>query len=75
MAESSCDETGEPYVKKREAAPKKMFFRWNDKMHSSLIECLKNYKISCEFNNTDFDADPSDINLSLQLSQQTITLG
>ena len=26
-------------------------------MHTALIECLANYKVHCEFNNTDFDAD------------------
>ena len=31
----------------------KKHFRWSDEMHSSLIECLTNYKVSCEFTNTD----------------------
>ena len=30
----------------------KKHFRWShDEMHSSLIECLTNYKVSCEFTN------------------------
>ena len=46
----------EPVAKKRKKPTKKVF-RWTDEMHSTLIEVLKEYKVSCEFNNVDFDAD------------------
>ena len=34
----------------------KKHFRWYDEMHSSLIECLTGYKVSCEFTNTDLSS-------------------
>ena len=47
----------EPSAKKRKEGEKKKCFRWTDEMHTSLIEALKDYKVSCEYNNVDFDAD------------------
>ena len=42
-------------------------------MHSSLNECLRSYKVSCEFTNTDlsiFDADISEAHINtIKLSQ------
>ena len=48
----------EPSAKKRKEDKKKKCFRWTDEMHTSLIEALKEYKVSCEYNTgVDFDAD------------------
>ena len=47
----------EPSAKKRKEDEKKKCFWWTDQMHESLIEVLKDYKVSCEYNNIDFDAD------------------
>ena len=46
-----------PSVKKHKEDEKKKCFWWTDEMHTSLIEALKDYKFSCEYNNIDFDAD------------------
>ena len=43
----------EPRTKKA----KRTIFRWDETMHSDLINCLCEYKIRCEFNSCDFDAD------------------
>ena len=45
----------EPSAKKRKEDEKKKCFRWTDEMHTSLIEALKDYKVSCEYNNVDAD--------------------
>ena len=37
---------------------KRKFF-WTDNMIQSIIDILKGYKVVCEFNNIDFDADKS----------------
>eukprot|EP00794_Sanderia_malayensis_P010301 gene10301-11364_t len=44
-------------AKKPSMDGKKKVFRWTDEMHALLIECLADYKVTCEFNNVDFDAD------------------
>ena len=54
-------------AKKRKQEGRKKYFRWSDDMHSALIECLANYKVHCEFNNTDFDAGKA---LQYQLLQK-----
>ncbi len=46
-----------PKAKKRKEEGKKKVFRWTDEMHASLIEFLAGYKVRCEYNNVDFDAD------------------
>ena len=51
----------------------KKHFRWSDEMHSSLNECLRSYKVSCEFTNTDFvfDADISEAHINTIKLNQT----
>ena len=52
----------------------KKHFRWSDEMHSSLIESLTSYKVSCEFTNTDlsiFDADISEVHINTIKLNQT----
>ena len=39
----------------------KRHFRWSDEMHSSLNECLRSYKVSCEFTNTDLSSTNADV--------------
>ena len=51
MAEVSSELRG----KKRKRKENK-HFRWSDEMHSSLNECLRSYKVSCEFTNTDLSS-------------------
>ena len=36
---------------------KKKPFWWTDEMGLALMKCLSKYKMKCEFNNIDFDAD------------------
>ena len=48
MAEVSSELRGK---KRKEEG--KTHFRRSDEMHSSLNECLRSYKVSCEFTNTD----------------------
>ena len=47
----------EPSVKKCKEDEKKKCFRRTDEMHTSFTKALKDYKVSCEYNNVDFDAD------------------
>jgi hypothetical protein len=35
----------------------KKYFRYSDQMINSLIICLLEYKVACEYKNIDFDAD------------------
>lgn len=34
-------------------------FSWTDEVIKNLINCYLNYKIKCDLNNTDFNADKS----------------
>ena len=50
-AVESCSE-GNPGQKR-----KRQNFKWTEDMHNDLIECLRTYKVNCEFKCTGFDAD------------------
>ena len=52
--DSSADETDSIYNNNDK---KIKTFRFTDDMISSLIECLYQYKVKCEYSNIDFDAD------------------
>ena len=58
MASTTCDSAVEQQneaarVEKR----KRESFKWSEDMHTTLIECLRDYKVQCEFRGIDFDAD------------------
>ena len=49
----SRSESSEPPKKKTKGNN----FRWDESVHSDLIDCLREYKIRCEYNGIDFDTD------------------
>ena len=52
MAEVNSELRG----KKRKEEGNKKHFRWSNEMHSSLNECLRSLKVSCEFTNTNLSS-------------------
>ncbi len=57
MASTACGSAVEQNEGDHVAKRKRESFKWSDDMHTTLIECLRDYKVQCEFRGIDFDGD------------------
>ena len=51
VAKRKCESSDDTIERKKKS------FRFSEEMISSLVDCLSDYKVKCEFSNIDFDAD------------------